>query len=69
MTFEEWCLYLEELCKRKEYDLEETKAALTNCGIPGQTPVIVPAYRDYYVTFKPKEKGVVNMEITEKTHR
>ncbi|KAL4717664.1 hypothetical protein ACJJTC_000813 [Scirpophaga incertulas] len=56
LTFEEWLEFLTDLCELKELDEELIKETLTNCGLPGQTPVLVPHYRDFFLTYKPKDK-------------
>ncbi|XP_031767504.1 tubulin polymerization-promoting protein homolog [Galleria mellonella] len=58
ITFDEWIEFLTELCEVKQLDLEKIQEMLINCGLPGQTPVIVPQYRDYFLTYKPKEKAL-----------
>ncbi|XP_068620331.1 tubulin polymerization-promoting protein homolog [Battus philenor] len=54
----EWSEFLEDLCELKDLDLEKIQETLTNCGLPGQTPVVVPQYRDFFLTYKPKEKAL-----------
>ncbi|CAK1588066.1 unnamed protein product [Parnassius mnemosyne] len=58
LNWDEWIEYLTDVCELKDFDLEKTKETLTNCGIPGQTPVVVPQYRDFFNTYKPKEKMI-----------
>lgn len=56
LDWDEWNEFLSDLCELKGYNEELLKETLTNCGIPGQTPVMIPQYRDFFVTYKPKEK-------------
>ncbi|CAK1554724.1 unnamed protein product [Leptosia nina] len=56
LNWDEWMEFLSELCALKDMDEEKVQEALTNCGLPGQTPVQVPQYRDFFLTYKPKEK-------------
>ncbi|KAI8430583.1 hypothetical protein MSG28_000805 [Choristoneura fumiferana] len=56
LNWDEWNEFLSDLCELKGYDEEQLKETLTNCGIPGQTPVLIPQYRDFFLTYKPKEK-------------
>ncbi|XP_075991501.1 tubulin polymerization-promoting protein homolog [Anticarsia gemmatalis] len=56
LTFDEWHEYLTDLCITKGFDQEAIETILTNCGLPGVTPVIVPQYRDFFDTFKPRSK-------------
>ncbi|KPJ10294.1 TPPP family protein CG4893 [Papilio machaon] len=57
LNWDEFLEFLEDLCELKKMDFEKTKETLTNCGLPGQTPVEVPQFRDYFLTYKPKEKA------------
>ncbi|XP_013162358.1 PREDICTED: TPPP family protein CG45057-like [Papilio xuthus] len=57
LNWDEFLEFLEDLCELKDMDLEKTKETLTNCGLPGQLPVAVPQFRDYFLTYKPKEKS------------
>lgn len=59
INFDQWLEFLSDLCEEKRLDLEKTKECLTNCGIPGQIPVVVPAFREYFLTYKRKEKMVL----------
>ncbi|XP_030040281.1 tubulin polymerization-promoting protein homolog [Manduca sexta] len=59
LTFEEWLEFLTELCEMKELNEEKVKEALTNCGLPGQIAIVLPQYRDYFLTYKPKDKTPV----------
>ncbi|XP_038216668.1 tubulin polymerization-promoting protein homolog [Zerene cesonia] len=56
LNWDEWNEFLTELCQLKGIDEEKCRETLTNCGLPGQTPVVVPQYRDFFLTYKPKEK-------------
>ncbi|CAF4747756.1 tubulin polymerization-promoting protein homolog [Pieris napi] len=56
LDWDEWNQFLDEVCELKEFDEEKCRETLTNCGLPGQTPVLVPQYRDFFATYKPKEK-------------
>ncbi|XP_026490343.1 tubulin polymerization-promoting protein homolog [Vanessa tameamea] len=56
LDWDEWNEFLTELCEVKELDEEKVRDTLTNCGLPGQSPVLVPQYRDFFLTYKPKEK-------------
>ncbi|KAL0902732.1 hypothetical protein ABMA27_000540 [Loxostege sticticalis] len=56
LNFDEWLEFLSDLCLLKDLDEEKTKETLTNCGLPGMVPVVVPQYRDFFLTYKPKEK-------------
>ncbi|CAH2036044.1 unnamed protein product, partial [Iphiclides podalirius] len=56
LNWDEWLEFLTDLCELKGLNLEATQETLTNCGLPGQTPVAVPQYRDFFLTYKPKEK-------------
>ncbi|XP_059059767.1 tubulin polymerization-promoting protein homolog [Achroia grisella] len=58
ITFDEWMEFLADLCELVEIDVEKTQEILTNCGLPGQVSVVVPQYREYFQTYKPKEKGL-----------
>ncbi|XP_013136556.1 PREDICTED: TPPP family protein CG45057-like [Papilio polytes] len=57
LNWDEFLEFLEDLCEMKDMDLEKMKETLTNCGLPGQTPILVPQFRDYFLTYKPKEKS------------
>ncbi|XP_041987606.1 tubulin polymerization-promoting protein homolog [Aricia agestis] len=59
LNWEEWKTFLDNLIELKGLDGEEIKEILTNCGLPGQSPVVVPQYRDFFLTYKPKEKGLI----------
>lgn len=37
-------------------DEELTKQLLTNCGLPGTNTVKEPQYRNFFDTYKPKDK-------------
>ncbi|XP_022125790.1 tubulin polymerization-promoting protein homolog [Pieris rapae] len=56
LDWDEWNQFLDEVCELKQFDEEKVRETLTNCGLPGQTPVLVPQYRDFFATYKPKEK-------------
>ncbi|CAH4038672.1 tubulin polymerization-promoting protein homolog [Pieris brassicae] len=56
LDWDEWNQFLDEVCELKEFDQEKCRETLTNCGLPGQTAVLVPQYRDFFATYKPKEK-------------
>ncbi|XP_045784445.1 tubulin polymerization-promoting protein homolog [Maniola jurtina] len=56
LDWDEWNEFLTDLCETKELDEEKVRETLTNCGLPGQSPVQVPQYRDFFLTYKPKEK-------------
>ncbi|XP_023933890.1 tubulin polymerization-promoting protein homolog [Bicyclus anynana] len=56
LNWDEWNEYLTDICQTKELDEEKVRETLTNCGLPGQSPVVVPQYRDFFLTYKPKEK-------------
>ncbi|XP_045510336.1 tubulin polymerization-promoting protein homolog [Colias croceus] len=56
LNWDEWNEFLTELCQLKGIDEEKCRETLTNCGLPGQTPVVVPQYKDFFLTYKPKEK-------------
>ncbi|XP_072930310.1 tubulin polymerization-promoting protein homolog [Epargyreus clarus] len=58
LDWDEWLEFLTDVCELKGYDEEKIKETLTNCGLPGQTPVVVPQYRDFFLTYKPKEKAL-----------
>ncbi|XP_060809663.1 tubulin polymerization-promoting protein homolog [Amyelois transitella] len=60
IKFDEFLEVLEELSITKCLNLEHLHEALTNCGLPGQTPVEVPQYSSYFRTYKPKEKMVLS---------
>lgn len=50
----EWLTFVSELCARKEFNEEKFLEVLTNCGLPGETPVEVPQYRKFFSTYKSK---------------
>ncbi|KOB73504.1 putative signal transduction protein p25, partial [Operophtera brumata] len=54
-----WMRQAQIIDDRKNLDEEKTKENLTNCGIPGSAQVTVPSYRDYFLTYKPKEKNLL----------
>ncbi|KAJ8737313.1 hypothetical protein PYW07_000584 [Mythimna separata] len=54
INFEEWLVFLAELCEMKNLDLEKTTDTLTNCGLPGEAPVEIPQYRNFFTTYKSK---------------
>ncbi|XP_061707262.1 tubulin polymerization-promoting protein homolog [Cydia pomonella] len=56
LDWDEWLQFLSELCALKGWDEENVQETLTNCGLPGQGNVVVPQYRDFFLTYKPKEK-------------
>ncbi|XP_039764114.1 tubulin polymerization-promoting protein homolog [Pararge aegeria] len=56
LDWDEWNEFLTDVCEMKELDEEKVRETLTNCGLPGQTPVVVPQFRDFFLTYKPKEK-------------
>ncbi|CAH0402242.1 unnamed protein product [Chilo suppressalis] len=56
INFEEWLQFLADLCERKGLKEEKIQDFLKNCGLPGQMPVATPHYRDYFLTYKPKDK-------------
>ncbi|XP_028169773.1 TPPP family protein CG45057-like [Ostrinia furnacalis] len=56
LDFDEWLAFISDLCLLKGLNEEKVQELLTNCGLPGQIPVLVPQYRDFYLTYKPKEK-------------
>lgn len=56
INYDEFLEFLEDLATQKNFDLERLQETMTNCGIPGQVPVVVPQYRDFFNTYKPKSK-------------
>ncbi|XP_075979998.1 tubulin polymerization-promoting protein homolog [Anticarsia gemmatalis] len=56
LTFDEWHEYLTDLCQTKKLDQEAIELVMTNCGIPGVSPVNIPQFRDFFDTFKPRSK-------------
>ncbi|XP_053624390.1 tubulin polymerization-promoting protein homolog [Plodia interpunctella] len=56
INWDEFLEFLEDLANLKELDLEKLHETLTNCGLPGSCAVFVPQYRDFFLTYKPKEK-------------
>lgn len=58
ITYDEWYEILTDLCVAKGLEQEAVEILLTNCGLPGSTPVVVPQYRDFFDTYKSKSKLV-----------
>ncbi|CAH0402191.1 unnamed protein product [Chilo suppressalis] len=58
LNYDEWYEFLTDLCDAKNLDQEYVETAMTNCGIPGSAPVIIPQYKDFFDTYKPKDKMV-----------
>lgn len=56
LTWDEWYEFLTDLCLLRHLDQEQIELNMTNCGIPGTSAVFVPQYRDFFDTYKPKEK-------------
>ncbi|KAI5636998.1 hypothetical protein NE865_10298 [Phthorimaea operculella] len=59
LDWDEWYAFMVEVCELKEIDQELMETSMTNCGLPGSITVNVPQYRDFFDTFKPKEKMVM----------
>lgn len=59
LNWEEWYGVITELCVMKHLDQEYVELALTNCGLPGASPVTVPEYKSFFDTFKAKSKMMV----------
>ncbi|XP_004933177.1 TPPP family protein CG45057-like [Bombyx mandarina] len=56
LNWQEWYDFFTDLCELKGLDQEFVETMMTNCGIPGSSPVLIPQFRDFFDTFKPKEK-------------
>ncbi|XP_049885420.1 tubulin polymerization-promoting protein homolog [Pectinophora gossypiella] len=59
ITWNEWLDYIDVLCMKKELDVERVKDMLTVCGLPGEKPVDIPQYRNFFANYKKKEKSVM----------
>ncbi|KAG7295920.1 hypothetical protein JYU34_021010 [Plutella xylostella] len=59
LSYDEWLQFLSDVCALRALDEEEVKETLTNCGLPGQSAVRVPMYRDFFLTYTPKDKMIV----------
>ncbi|KAJ8737488.1 hypothetical protein PYW08_000083 [Mythimna loreyi] len=66
IDFDEWMVFITELCELKKLDLEKIIETLTNCGLPGESPVEIPQYRNFFLTFKSKNalEGSSSMGVT-----
>ncbi|KAJ2954530.1 hypothetical protein O0L34_g2814 [Tuta absoluta] len=59
LDWDEWYAFMVEICELKDIDQELMETSLTNCGLPGSITVNVPAYREFFDTYKPKEKMIL----------
>ncbi|KAI8430582.1 hypothetical protein MSG28_000804 [Choristoneura fumiferana] len=57
LSQKEWKDYLKDLCALKALDQELVEEMMTNCGLPGQSPVHVPRYRDFFLTSVALKRG------------
>ncbi|XP_053624389.1 tubulin polymerization-promoting protein homolog [Plodia interpunctella] len=59
INYEEFEEYLKDLAETKHLILDDLVSALCKCGLPGTVPVRVPQYREYFLTWKPKNRLMV----------